>query len=431
MTVGLKEARIRFVGNPIYLANETVSYVPVKAHTQIVRTDHTQIVDRGKRLNVTGEMFEVYEGGIRGIPVAQEDIIIRIGDQRLTLQKSNTEGKFTFTSLVPADLPVGESTLFFEYIGTSYYDAAINNTLIVIRGQGIVKIDLVELRVNGHEFDTANQSVSQGQEVSGIWRVTDELGNPIQSGDFRAFFAYSAGALAEPIFISAGPLDDFGRYAFNVTWPINDFIVGNRTLIGQFNGSYCQTFISPRTLCVRGGTGNFTLNYTYIAPPEREPDYTLLIVVGAATAAILASAFYFFYYTAKRRQLQRMQRIIRRAADRLVAGNPYAQVIFDAYRALAGYLRTYGYLRKDSETFREFEVALRQALPIDAKAMDEFLSILEEARYSEHEIGEAQRDRAVAALGAVRGSIGALLESGGIPQAPGAVMAPPPPPPPA
>jgi hypothetical protein len=413
-TVGLKEARVRFFGNPIYLPNETILDVPVKAHTQLERTDHTFIVERGLRLNVSGRLFEVYEGAGPGdtSPVALEGVTIRIEDRPLTTETTNTEGEFTFRSNVPGDLDVGEATLSFEFNGSEFYDAAENETLVVIQGRSVVTFDPKSIEINGVSVDVKNATLHQQQTMTGIIRVTDELGNPVAAGDLRFFFSYQTGEQAEPIFVSAGPVDELGRYRFNVTFPESDFVRGNRTLLATYNGSFCPTVLSARTLCLKAATGNLTIHYEYLVPPPPEADPLLLYIVLGTVGTILGGAVYFFWYAARRRQLQRMQRIIRRAADRLVSGNPYAQVIFDAYRSLARYLQANGYLRADSETFREFETALRQALPIDAKSMDEFLSILEEARYSDHEIGEGQKDRAVAALTAVTNSIDQILSSG-------------------
>ncbi|NOQ54971.1 MAG: DUF4129 domain-containing protein, partial [Thermoplasmata archaeon] len=128
-----------------------------------------------------------------------------------------------------------------------------------------------------------------------------------------------------------------------------------------------------------------------------------VLIVGAV--GIVWSSVYY----RRRRQLKKMQRIIRRAADRLVAGNVYSATIFRAYREMAHTLRAYGQLRRDSETFREFEDAVRGALPIDADSLDDFLTVLEEARYSEHEIGENEKDRAIEALRGVQSSIEKIL----------------------
>jgi hypothetical protein len=135
------------------------------------------------------------------------------------------------------------------------------------------------------------------------------------------------------------------------------------------------------------------------------------IVVGsiATVVIVIAAAVWSSFYYRRRRMLRRMQRVIRRAADRLVAGNVYAATIFRAYREMASTLRAYGQLRKDSETFREFESAVRMALPIDQENLDDFLTVLEEARYSEHDIGEGEKERAIVALKGVQSSIEKIL----------------------
>jgi hypothetical protein len=152
-----------------------------------------------------------------------------------------------------------------------------------------------------------------------------------------------------------------------------------------------------------GDSTNYTFDYK-IPVKTVPPDYTwvfiLLFIILMALLIMWA-----IYEINKRRAIKNMQRIIRKAADQLVAGNAYAAVIFKAYRQLASTMKKYGYLRKDSETFREFEKAIRVALPIDTQSMDALLSVLEEARYSKHEMNENDRDRAIAALRAVQMSL--------------------------
>jgi hypothetical protein len=104
-----------------------------------------------------------------------------------------------------------------------------------------------------------------------------------------------------------------------------------------------------------------------------------------------------------------MRRIIKRAADQLIAGNEYQAVIFKSYQKLGVHLRKYGYLRRESETFREFEDAVRGALPIDRISMDKFLLLLEEARYSSHQIGEGQRNDAILNLRAIERSLDRII----------------------
>jgi len=68
-------------------------------------------------------------------------------------------------------------------------------------------------------------------------------------------------------------------------------------------------------------------------------------------------------------------------------------------------------LRRKADTFREFEEAVRAALPIDAESMDRFLDILEEARYSDHLITEEHRQKAIEAINRVSESLNRIEPS--------------------
>jgi len=60
--------------------------------------------------------------------------------------------------------------------------------------------------------------------------------------------------------------------------------------------------------------------------------------------------------------------------------------IFECYEKLCLVLMRHRYLRRDFETVREFEVAVRKALPINREALEALDRMFEEARYSKHEM---------------------------------------------
>ena len=67
-------------------------------------------------------------------------------------------------------------------------------------------------------------------------------------------------------------------------------------------------------------------------------------------------------------------------------------------------------MKKVYETTREFEWAVRSAFyMVPAEQLDDFLAIFEEARYSDHNIGIAQRDKAMSTLTAITQSISMAL----------------------
>ena len=69
-------------------------------------------------------------------------------------------------------------------------------------------------------------------------------------------------------------------------------------------------------------------------------------------------------------------------------------------------------MKKVYETTREFEAAVRAAFMVPPQQLDAFLTIFEEARCSDHNIGVMQRDQAISTLGAIDFITSALGEEG-------------------
>ena len=69
-----------------------------------------------------------------------------------------------------------------------------------------------------------------------------------------------------------------------------------------------------------------------------------------------------------------------------------------------------GFLRRGFETVREFELAIRNALPISEQALVALDRIFEEARYSSHVLGEPHRQNAQMALSTVLQEIDELQD---------------------
>ena len=72
-------------------------------------------------------------------------------------------------------------------------------------------------------------------------------------------------------------------------------------------------------------------------------------------------------------------------------------------------------MKKVYETTREFESAVRTAFNmVPSDQLDLFLSVFEEARYSDHNIDESHRDKALTTLDAIARSLTVALGEGGM-----------------
>ena len=122
-------------------------------------------------------------------------------------------------------------------------------------------------------------------------------------------------------------------------------------------------------------------------------------------ALLIAGAIY-YQRVQQQRQVQALRGILTDAMMQLEASNEYIAAIFDCYKSLVKHFRKYGFMKKVYETAREFEAAVRTAFNmVPTDQLDDFLSIFEEARYSEHTIDATHRDRAMQTLGAITNSL--------------------------
>ena len=126
--------------------------------------------------------------------------------------------------------------------------------------------------------------------------------------------------------------------------------------------------------------------------------------------ALFIGGILYYQRSQARRQVQALRGILTDTMLQLEASNEFIAAIFDCYKNLVRHFRKYGFMKKVYETTREFEAAVRAAFNmVPPQQLDAFLTIFEEARYSDHNIGVMQRDQAISTLGAITTSITSAL----------------------
>jgi len=131
-------------------------------------------------------------------------------------------------------------------------------------------------------------------------------------------------------------------------------------------------------------------------------------------AAIIAG-FMYWQRVQERRQVHALKGILTDTMMQLEASNEYIAAIFDCYKNLVKHFRKHGFMKKVYETTREFETAVRAAFSmVPTEQLDGFLTIFEEARYSDHNIGVEHRDKALVTLNAISSSLTLALGEEGM-----------------
>jgi hypothetical protein len=212
-----------------------------------------------------------------------------------------------------------------------------------------------------------------------------QLGNPLQP-------ITNENGVAEIVFNSDPPYGDasvWGQVSMDII--INDPRLSDESL---------ATFAAQRQ-------DGFAPSYSYAEDVKEVSmwSYVMILLIAALGAAgvvmyrrkkaaeLMADAAEIFAYT----------------AELLAAGDSIREAIFNCYQDLCSLLQQRDFLRRDFETVREFEVAIRQAMPgISNDALVALDNTFEIARYSREEMGGMHQEAAVQALNRMSSEINQL-----------------------
>ncbi|MBN1389859.1 MAG: DUF4129 domain-containing protein [Candidatus Thermoplasmatota archaeon] len=428
------------IGGVRYLPND--AFMPIiSTPDKLVITSETSVVletvpdylVRNGEARITGKLLESYRGrydqtrGVAGQTVTaylkQGDEVFKMGATRTRSDPNLPEfnGYFEIkTQNVPSKLTVGNVEVIVDFEpevsaeGVPLYQPSSNRTLAEVWSSTRVKevyfgpvdrSDPQDGRPDLYE-DHPEEWVFTYQVLEGSTEVTS--GDPVTYG--VVWLNISLGPYTN---VTRALTDIRGRVHFNYTSRFTDTATGNPFSIpaeqDQANLTIQVNFIGKQGYTSSIKTRFCTYHKESIPPPDpaRWAIFFLFLFVLFLIACVVL--FFFYRYIERRRRLRALKKIIKKAADQLETGNPYSAVIFKAYQKMGAHLRRYGFMRRDADTFREFEDAVRAALPVDEGSLNNFLDILEEARYSKHVIGSGHKDRAIDCLRNVEKSLDNII----------------------
>ncbi|MFA5771334.1 MAG: DUF4129 domain-containing protein [Thermoplasmata archaeon] len=333
--------------------------------------------------NVDGRLLEYYGSKHKTTPITpvKSQIVKGFFWDIYRTNLTNQNGSFSISLLsIISESALGNTTLSIAYNGSST-DYLLPTTIsrnITVKSK--TKLTLIGLPTG----------IIKGEEFGGTALLTDDKLAPLNNKTVTIVFEENDTII--------GNTNNNGNFIFKKKFirdPKQDEKIVIRVL---FDEGDAPLYVSTNTsIAIPYGVQS-------IRPPEIAP-----YIIGTCIGIIII-LFYVSHWR-KKHQLQEMQRIIKRITKQLIAGNEYIATIFKAYRKFETLLKRHGQLRQEWETFREFEKALKQTIPINAEELGRLLTILEEARYSEHEIGEDQRNATIDCLQRIEADISRYLQS--------------------
>ncbi len=426
------------LGGVRYLPNDAYSKIiayPTKmvitSETIVVLDQVPDVLVRNAEARITGKLLEMYRGktinrGVGGQTVTaylkQGEEIFKLGTGRTKKDPNLPEfdGYFEIkTPNVESKLTVGSVEVIVEFVpdvsseGVALYQPSENSTEAEVWSSTRVKEIYFgptdEDKIPDGRFDMYENKVDNLVFTFQILEGTSDIGGePVTYG-----VVYLNITMGSYVNTTRAISDIRGRVHFNFTAKLKDTATGNFFTLqsdqDKDNISVEISFVGKQGYTDSSKTRLGTY-HRYEEPPPPETPWMFIVFIIMVVIILGGIGLFFFYrYIERRRRLKSLKKIIKKAADQLEAGNPYSYIIFKAYQKLGAHLRRYGFMRRDADTFREFEDAVRTALPIDEKSLDAFLDILEEARYSKHVIGESHKQKAIGCLRGVESSLDSIM----------------------
>ena len=386
--------QVVFEGTQEHLSTLTNGTVVVWSDIIItIDSDSSQVSVRGDATNQIQLKGSVAEVG--GIGEVFENLIVYVGNGSNCVENFEgascfdldrtlwNVGNFSIFITAPSTLVPGDQFISLDVPrdSTRYINGASEVHRIYIKVDAEIEVDLDAIEENEDELIDGQLEIIAKDNKQGIAGIEVEFilkaGNGTELD--RKSYQTDADGIAKFDF-AQGSFGDASEYG-EVTL---DIVITDPRL-------------SESTLLLFNNNRQFAFEYEYEAEAAQISPWTYVVLVFLAAAVALATV----YYRRQRQNelLSEMSEVFEYTAELLAAGDAIREAIFNCYQNLCGTLQTRGLLRRDFETVREFEVAIRQATPgISDDALESLDNMFEMARYSREELGPSHQQSAQGAL---------------------------------
>ncbi len=319
--------------------------------------------------NVTGRVIDGAGRGVEGLVVT-----VALDDGTSSTVISTANGQFAAGLLPSFALGVGEHNLTATVLGSSYYYGSTTSGSLLAKGGTITRLELPA-------------ALEAGVTFTGRATLMLEDGTPLAGMPLLVRL--------EPTGVTMLAItDDNGSATFSAEF------AGNTThamlIRVTFDGDelYLENSVEEAIL---------------FRPPPEIPNYLLWLLVAATVAATGGAAYGYRWYST--RHLRAIRQVLTITATELEANLDFRDAIISSYREMCRVLQGHGYLRSRFETVREFQQALRQAMPLDQDSLSRLTRLYEIADYALPDPGEQARSEAIASLRVVLESLEAMLHA--------------------
>ncbi len=346
-TVGEEPGKINltvaFKGSPYYKGAVTSVQLTLGSPTVLIVDFPARLV-REREFSVLGHLYDLKGRGLPDLPITFVFDNMEIGEAT-----TFSDGSFLFRAQPTTIVPLGPSRFSVRFDGTDTLDPAYNTTNVTVFGMSQIRIDGPGI-------------VDIGREYRYTITLMDDHSNPLSNRSL----------------------------VVNIT----NGAKGHKTLVTDAKGKAHIKVLASAT--------DVTINATF--PGE---GYLLsgsglkvsrvslwdLLGILAGVIATITIVMVVVNYIYNKRQLKGAQDAIARA-EGIRTTDRYRRAIFQTYKAMSRLFERKGLVREGAQTVREYETVVSEGLPVDKPALGAVTGVFEEARYSDHRLGEVHVKKA-------------------------------------
>ena len=345
----------------------------------------------------TGEVFEsitIFIGN--GSDCVNEREGARcIASSLINTQWSN--GNFTISTIAPSWYAFGSQYIHLD---------TLSNQSLYINEATVSHPIFVQLNVD-FEWDIQQVIPDEREEIKGSMTITaNDTGAGVPGIAVTFTLTNSSNGEQASLTITTDS-NGVASFEFNSDPPFGDEDTwGELSLDVQINDPVISPASKEKFELLRT-ENSFDPNYKSIDETSGQSLWIYLVVL--LISALIAGGVVIYRRRIEGELMKDAAEVFAYTAELLAAGDSIRETIFNCYQSLCSVLQQNGFLRRDFETVREFEVAIRQAMPeISDDALSAIDNMFEMARYSREELGPQHQAAAQQALERMSQEIGML-----------------------
>jgi hypothetical protein len=366
-----------------YAGNTTNMIIFIKSTTNITLYDKPLELIRTEGYLFKGNVIDDQDQ-----PATSQNVMISLGSEKTVITYFSTVtdsfGNFELSVLVPLSFPLGINNIEISTGLSDKYEPDADTYNVILKARPIITIH-------------TNSTIKRGDEYLITISLTEDNGKiPITRATVAVY-------VNEALDATLTTDQKLGYAYYQNTF---DRDLDKTTIRVTYDGFEKEYYIK---------TGS-EITLIPESTEREETDYfgALLFYWPLILGCIVIVIIVIFWSRWRRQHIPEIRAVLSELMDKLETSDKTRRAIFNTYIKLLAILEHYGFIRKESETAREFEDAIQKALPqVSSKNLNSLTNLFEEARYSTHRMGKSHRSKAMKNLKYIRISLEPLEPTAG------------------